>query len=248
MKLVTAKQMRELDRQAIEERNIPGTTLMLNAAEHIATAAMKHVPPGGCVAVFCGPGNNGGDGIGAAAYLHDKGVSVRTFLIGDESELTPDAMNMQVRYNTLGGSVEPFTPSVDLVDYVGSCAVVIDALFGTGLNTALKSDALSAVSVINSSRALVISADIPSGVHADTGAILGDAVKADMTVTFSFAKPGHFIEPGCIYCGELHVCDIGIPRDLFSGVVSHMYSAVPGDIHLPKDDPTHTKATTDAHS
>jgi len=234
MKLVTAKQIRDMDRMAIRERNIPGTTLMLNAAEHIATEAMKHVPAGGCVAVFCGTGNNGGDGIGAAALLTDKGVSVRTFLIGNEDDLTPDAANMNVRYASLGGSLEPFTPSVDLVDYVSSCSVVIDALFGIGLNADLKNDALSAISVINSSRALVISADIPSGVHADTGAVMGDAVKADITITFTFAKPGHFVEPGCIYCGELHVCDIGIPRDLLSLVVSHMYAAVPGDIHLPR--------------
>ena len=234
MKLVTANQIRELDRLAIEQRNIPGTTLMLNAAEHIATEAMKHVPPGGCAAIFCGTGNNGGDGIGAAAFLMDKGVSVRTFLIGDEEDLTPEAKNLNIRYDALGGSLEPFSPSIDLVDYVSSCAVVIDALFGIGLNADIKNDALSAVSVINSSRAVVISADIPSGVHADTGAVLGDAVKADITITFTHAKPGQFIEPGCIYCGELKVCDIGIPRDLLSIVVSHMYAAVPGDIHLPR--------------
>jgi len=234
MKLITVEQMRELDRVAIEERGIPGTTLMANAAEHVATAAMVHVPPKGYAAVFCGTGNNGGDGIGAAAYLLEKGVSLRSFLVGDESELTPDSKEMLKYYKSFGGSLEPYSPSADLVDYVSKCDVIIDAIFGIGLNAELEGDALSAVSVINSSHAFVVSADIPSGIHANTGAILGDAVKADVTVTFTLGKPGHFVEPGCIYCGEITVCDIGIPRDMLAGVVSNMYAAMASDIHLPR--------------
>jgi len=234
MKLVTVEQIREIDRIAIEDLGIPGTTLMAKAAEHIAKAAMEHIPPDGCVAVFCGTGNNGGDGIGAAAYLREKGVSVRVFLIGDESKLTPDTEEMNKYLNSLGGSLEHYLPSADLVDYVSECSVVIDAIFGIGLNSNLHEDALSAVSVINSSHSFVIAADIPSGVHANTGAILGDAVKADITITFSLAKPGHFIEPGCIYCGKLHVCEIGIPRNVLDNTVSHMYAAMRSDIHLPR--------------
>jgi len=234
MKLVTQEQIREIDREAIEESGIPGVTLMSNAAEHVAKAAMAKVPASGYVAVFCGTGNNGGDGIGAAAYLLEKGISIRVFIIGDVNKLTPDAAEMYNRLKALGGTVERFTPSADLVDYVSNCSVVIDAIFGIGLNDYLRGEALSAVSVINSSRAFVVSADIPSGVHADTGAILGDAVKANITVTFTLAKPGHFVEPGCIHCGELVVCDIGIPRHLISRVVSHMYAATAGDIHIPR--------------
>ncbi|MDR2571660.1 MAG: NAD(P)H-hydrate dehydratase [Oscillospiraceae bacterium] len=234
MKLVTTEQIREIDRRAIEDLGIPGVTLMSNAAEHIAKTAMEHVPPEGYTAVFCGTGNNGGDGIGAAAYLIEKGVTVRTFLIGDFEKLTDDAREMEKRLNSLGGSLERYSPSADLVDYVSGCTVVIDAIFGIGIVSDLYGDALSAVSVINSSNATVISADIPSGVHADTGRVLGDAVKADITLTFSLAKPGHFIEPGCIYCGRLKVCDIGIPRSLLSEVASHMYAALRGDILLPR--------------
>jgi len=237
MKLVTVEQMREIDLFAIEEFGIPGSKLMSNAAEHIAKTAIKNVPMRGHVAVFCGTGNNGGDGIGAAAYLIDKGISVRTILIGDEDRITYDSKEMLKRLTSRGGSLEPYSPSADLVDYVGKCSVVIDAIYGTGLNSDLEGDALSAVSVINSSRAIVISADIPSGVHADTGAVLGDAVKADITVTFSLAKPGHFIEPGCICSGELIVCDIGIPNDVLDRTISHMYAAAPGDLHLPRRRP-----------
>ena len=235
MKLITTKQTREIDRIAIEELGIPGTTLMSKAAEHIANAAMERLPPDGCVAVFCGTGNNGGDGIGAAAYLLVKGVSVRVFLVANiYDELPPDSEVMKTRLLAAGGSVEHYLPSADLVDYVDECSVVIDAIFGIGLKSDLQGDALSAVSVINSSHTSVISVDIPSGVHADTGAILGDAVKADLTLTFSLAKPGHFVEPGCIYCGELRVCSIGIPQKLLDNTVSHMYAAMQHDIHLPR--------------
>jgi len=234
MKLLNVEQIKEIDRVSIEELGIPGATLMSNAAEHLAKIAMKHIPHDGHVAIFCGTGNNGGDGIGAAAYLLEKGISIRTFLIGDMDKLTPDSKVMKKRLDSLKGYVEPYSPSADLVDYVSECSVVIDAIFGVGLNADLRGDALSAVSVINSSRAFVIAADIPTGVHADTGTILGDAVKADITVTFSFAKPGHFVEPGGVYCGELIVCDIGIPQQLLDKTVSHTYAAMPDDIVLPR--------------
>ena len=234
MKLVTVAQIREVDRHAIEDLGIPGTTLMSNAAEQIAKVAMEHIPPGGSATIFCGTGNNGGDGIGAAAYLIEKGIPVRIFLIGDHANLTPDSKEMEKRLNSLGGSLEQFSMSFDLDNHMDNCDVVIDAIFGIGLNSDLKGDVLSAVSVINSSKAFVISADIPSGVHADTGVILGDAVKADITVTFSLAKPGHFVEPGCLSCGELRVCDIGIPRDALDAIISHMYAAMPGDMYLPR--------------
>ena len=234
MKLVTAAQIREIDRVAIEELGIPSTKLMSHAAEHIAKAAMEHIPPGGNAVAFCGTGKNGGDGIGAAAYLLDKGIPVRVFIVGDIDSISEDSKEMERRLESRGGSLEPFLLSYDLDNHLASCDVVIDAIFGTGLNSDLQGDALSAVTVMNSTNATVISADIPSGVHADTGAILGDAVKADITLTFSLAKPGHFVEPGCIYCGELRICDIGVPHEALSIIVSYMYAAAPGDIVLPR--------------
>jgi len=233
MKLATVAQMRAVDRYAIEELNITGVTLMTKAAEHLAGAALELVKPGGCVTIFCGTGNNGGDGIGAAACLLEKGVPVRLFLIGDEDKLTPDAQEMAKRFYGLGGIIEQFMLSFDLDNHLADCAVIIDAIIGIGLTSDLRGEVLSAVSVINSSRAIVISADIPTGVHADTGAILGDAVKADITVTFSLAKPGHFVEPGCIYSGELRVRDIGIPKNVIEDIDSLMYAAMSDSINLP---------------
>ena len=233
MKLSNSAQMREMDKYTIEDLGVPGMVLMANAAKHIATAAMEYLQLDGCAAVFCGAGNNGGDGIGAAAFLLNKGVPVRIFLIGDEEKLTPDAKKMLAQLNSLDGILESFDASVELADYLSTCNVIIDAIVGIGLNSELRDDALLAVNMINASGAYVIAADIPSGINADTGAVLGGAVNADITITFSLAKQGHFIEPGCVHCGEIRVCDIGIPQDIVDGAVSYIHTVMPEDISLP---------------
>jgi len=233
MKLTNSAQMREMDRYVIEDLGVPGMVLMSNAAEHIAKAAMERLTLGGCAAVFCGAGNNGGDGIGAAAYLIDKGAAVRVFLVGSEEKLTSDTKEMLRRLVSSGGAPERFIVSDELASYLGSCDVIIDAIFGIGLNTDICDDALLAVNMINASGAYVVSADIPSGVNANTGAIMGEAVNADATVTFSLAKQGHFIEPGSVRCGKLSVHDIGIPTDIVDGAVSHIFAVTPEDISLP---------------
>ena len=237
MKLTNSAQMREMDSYVIDDLGIPGAVLMSNAAEHIAAAAMEYLPLGGCAAVFCGSGNNGGDGIGAAACLAEKGVPVRVFLIGDEEKLTHDSREMLRRLDSRGGSLELFSESYDLDEYIGGCDVIIDAIFGIGLNSDVRGDALRAVDMINSSPACVVAADIPSGVHADTGAVLGAAVKADITVTFTLAKAGQLVEPGCTRCGELRVCDIGIPPDVVEGAISPVFSVAQEDVCLPRRRP-----------
>ena len=233
MKLCTSAQMREIDRRAIEERGVVGVDLMMNAAGHIASAALERLSLGGCAAAVCGTGNNGGDGIGAAALLMDKGVPVRVFLVGEEEKLTTDSKEMLRRLESYGGSAEQYNGSNEHQHYLSSCDVIIDAMFGIGLNTELRGKAIEAANLINTSDACVIAADIPSGVHCDTGAILGGAVKADITVTFTFAKPGHFIEPGCIQCGEVRVRDIGIPSDIVESAVSDVFAVISDEIYLP---------------
>lgn len=237
MKLANSTQMREMDAYAIEELGVPGAVLMSNAARHIAAVALEQLTIGGCAAIFCGTGNNGGDGIGAAAILMSKGVPTRVFLVGSAEKLTSDSKEMLSQLDSHGGTLESFTDSDEIRRYVDDCGVVIDAIFGTGLHSALRGDALLAVDIMNSSRALVISADIASGVHADTGAILGAAVKADVTVTFSIAKPGHYLEPGGVCCGDLRICDIGIPRNIVDGLTSSVFSVSPEDVSLPRRRP-----------
>jgi len=234
MLLCSAETMRGIDKTAIEEYGVPSTYLMTNAARAVAQAALARLPEsGGVAAVFCGPGNNGGDGVAAAAFLLRRGVEVRAFLVGSREKMTADTLEMERRLLEQGGALEDFTDAPDLEEYLSRCDVIIDALFGTGLNSPLRGDALRAVGLINDTDAYVISADIPSGVHADTGAILGEAVCADETVTFALAKAGLFLEPGCTMCGKITLADIGIPKELTRNARPLCYAVMDGDVSLP---------------
>ena len=204
MKLATAAQMRELDRRAIEEHKIPSIDLMERAAAEVAQAALDLLPdrPGRCrAAVFCGAGNNGGDGVGAARLLFLMGLKVRVFLVGDYQRLTPDAMEETGRLSECGVELEDFDPNdKSQAAWARSCQVVIDAVFGVGLSRdiAPESKYAAAVDLINACKGTVIAADVASGVEADTGRVLGRAVKADRTVTFSLAKVGQFAGDGAL--------------------------------------------------
>ena len=225
MKLTTAAQMKELDRQAIEERGIPSIDLMERAAAGVAEAALALLPkrPGKCRgAALCGAGNNGGDGIAAARLLFLKGLKVRAFLVGDYEKLTPDALEETRRLSECGVELERFDPADESQRaWVLGCDVVIDALFGVGLSRPIGAGTpfAAAVDWMNESRAAVVAADIASGVSADTGAVLGRAVRADRTVTFTLPKIGQAVGEGAVLSGNVEVRDIGIPADLVRGLV-----------------------------
>ena len=225
MKLTTAEQMKELDRQAIEERGIPSIDLMERAAAGVAEAALALLPkrPGKCRgAALCGAGNNCGDGIAAARLLFLKGLKVRAFLVGDYEKLTPDALEETRRLSECGVELERFDPADESQRaWVLGCDVVIDALFGVGLSRPIGAGTpfAAAVDWMNESRAAVVAADIASGVSADTGAVLGRAVRADRTVTFTLPKIGQAVGEGAVLSGNVEVRDIGIPADLVRGLV-----------------------------
>ena len=220
MKLTTSAQMRELDRTAIEDRKIPSIELMERAASAVADAALELLPdrPGRCsAAVLCGAGNNGGDGIGAARYLFLKGVRVRVFLVGSYEKLTPDALEETGRLSECGVELEPFDQSdAGQRRFVLGADVCVDALFGVGLSRPIAPDSpyAAAIDWMNRSRGAVVAADIASGVETDTGRILGTAVRADRTVTFTLPKVGQTVGEGALYSGKVDVIDIGIPADL----------------------------------
>ena len=235
MKLMTSAQMKQLDNSAIDGLCIPSTLLMTNAARHVAEAALAFIGDSGSAAVLCGSGNNGGDGVAAALYLLKRGVKVRAFLVGSRSHMTADTGEMARRLIEAGGLLEGFDPAgSEILHYVNSCSVIIDALFGIGLNRDVSGSALAAIRMMNAAPAPVVSADIASGVEADTGRILGDAVKASVTVTFTFAKPGHFVSPGCAMRGRLKVCDIGIPEKLALAAETNIYAITGEDVSLPR--------------
>lgn len=220
MKLATSEQMRELDRRAIEERKISSLDLMERAAEGICAAALELLEdkPARCrAAVLCGAGNNGGDGIAAARLLFLEGVRVRVFLAGQYEKLTPDALAMTGKLSECGIQLEPFNPEdEEQRTWVKRSHVIVDALFGVGLSREIAPDSIfsAAVELMNRSRSAVVAADIPSGVSADSGTVLGCAVKADKTVTFTLPKPGHYLGAGGVLSGEVRVCGIGIPQEL----------------------------------
>lgn len=230
MKLATAAQMRELDRRAIEERGICSGSLMDRAAERVAQAALSLLPgqPGKCrAAVFCGSGNNGGDGIAAARILFLAGVRVRAFLVGSYEKLTPDALEETGRLSECGVELEAFDPQdASQSAWARSSQVLVDALLGVGISREIAPDSpyAAAVHLMNACQGAVVSADIASGVEADTGRILGCAVKADKTVTFTYGKIGEMVGQGALCSGEVDVMEIGIPQDLAREVVCPVQS------------------------
>ena len=237
MKIATAKQMRELDRVTIEERGVPSTELMERAAAALVRAAGEAAgkETGGRAVCFCGAGNNGGDGVAAARLLLEAGWEVRAVLVGRRYRMTPDCQEMAERLEKKGGKLEDFTASdPDFAAWCLGADVMIDALFGIGLNTELREDAQIAVHMMNTCAIPVVSADIPSGVEADTGRILGTAVEAVRTVTFTLPKAGHFVGKGALCTGELTVADIGIPADLVQGQEYPVAAVERPDVRLPR--------------
>ena len=237
MELSDAKRMKLADDIAIRERGIPSLTLMERAAKALARVAAEYREGSGPAVIFAAPGNNGGDGIAAARLLleMDIGCRVRVFLVGNPDKMTVDCRTMTERLAGKGVEWELFVPGDENIETaVMEAGVIIDALFGVGLSRPLAGDALDAVELMNRSSAPVVAADIPSGVSADTGLVLGGAVRASCTVTFSRAKPGHFAEPGCIYRGELRLADIGIPEDVLQNAGCGVYAIQGSDLRLPR--------------
>ncbi len=240
VELSDSRRMKAADETAIHGRGIPSLKLMERAADAVARAAAELAGSDRTAAVFCGPGNNGGDGVAAARILMDMGFSrVRCFLVGDRERMTEDTRAMERELQSAGGALEDFSAvgGDGLWELVKTSGVLVDALFGVGLSREVTGDALAAVRFMNGSGRPVVSADIPSGVSADTGAILGEAVRASRTVTFSMAKPGHYIEPGCTCRGEFTVADIGVPADILAGAGCGVYAIHAGDLALPRRKP-----------
>ncbi|MCJ7653647.1 MAG: NAD(P)H-hydrate dehydratase [Actinobacteria bacterium] len=241
MRVVTPAEMAEIDRAAIKKEKIPGLTLMERAGERAAAAAREMMeglgrPAAGRsgawrVAIWCGKGNNGGDGLVAARHLANAGVEVEVFLLGLPKELSGDAVvNFELLTKltvsrtevTEKEHVRSFTkvyPPYDLL---------IDAIFGTGFKGRAEGVFADAIEAMNSSGCPILSVDIPSGVAGDTGAVSGPAIRATKTVTFAYPKVGLVQYPGVALVGEMEVADIGIPPHLLKGIAaSSVYLTTP---------------------
>ena len=232
MKAATAEQMKRLDKRTIEERGIPSVVLMERAAGFVAEEALallaekkakadlgmkgKTVSYEGQLraGVFCGPGNNGGDGVGAARFLRKQGIEVRAFLVGKREKMTEDTREMERRLQDLGGCLEDWSGSEDQISWCEQANVLVDAVLGIGLHNEVREETAKVLTFMDSLSVPVVAVDIASGIEADTGRVLGTAVHAERTVTFTCPKPGHYVGQGAFYAGKIRVCDIGIPDEL----------------------------------
>ena len=229
MKLVTAKEMKALDVQAQNDYAMPGILLMDNAAQAVAEAVHEALTAleGERVVIFCGGGNNGGDGLGAARWLQSYGVSVRAFVVGAALDAVQgDAALELAMFTKAGGRVEALSTEDDwvLAELAASKAdVLVDALLGTGFHGELEGDILRACELLNKSEKYILAVDIPTGVNADNGAVSENAVRADHTVTMALVKTGLLLYPGREYCGDIELADISMPVKLVEEYQSDKY-------------------------
>ncbi len=206
--LLSVEEMYRADRAAMAA-GTPGTELMANAGAAIARAIADRWSPRRVV-VLAGPGNNGGDGFVAARDLSEMGWPVHVGLLGDRAALTGDAAWAADRWHD---DIHPLTPAL-----LDGAELIVDALFGAGLARPVDGMAAEVLAAAEASPAPVIAVDVPSGVHGDSGAVLGAAAQADLTVTFFRKKPGHLLLPGRLLAGETVVADIGIPDDVLEAI------------------------------
>ncbi len=206
--LLTVAEMARADTAAIAAG--VGRLELMEAAGRGAAEIGLRTFGSGPVAVLCGPGNNGGDGLVIARHLKRAGIKVRMALLGERGRLKGDAAAMAAKWR---GKVEPLSPEV-----LEGAEWVVDALFGAGLTRAIDGAARLTLTAAEERGLASLAVDMPSGVHGDSGQVLGHALPAAATVTFFRAKPGHLLLPGRALCGDLHVIDISIPESVLDAI------------------------------
>lgn len=211
--LYRAEQVRALDKAAIEGFGIPGYELMSTAGQAAFDVLQQHWPKARHMVVVNGLGNNGGDGFIVARLGLKARMKVVVLQLGDDSKIKGDAAKARESYLAAGGRIEPFDPQQGLPR---ETHVVVDGLLGTGLEREVKGDWLLAIEAMNRARCGVLALDIPSGLHSDTGRVMGAAVNARHTVTFIGMKQGLFTGEGPACCGEIHFSDLDVPKKIYA--------------------------------
>jgi ADP-dependent NAD(P)H-hydrate dehydratase / NAD(P)H-hydrate epimerase len=219
--LYTAAQVRELDRLVMAECGIPGIELMSRAGNAVFRHLRIKCPNANSVSVFCGSGNNAGDGYIIAGLALAVGLKVTVYAFSDPENLKDNAYIAYRDYIKAQGVISSFKLGQTIKD-----DVVIDALFGTGLNKPVTGVYKQVVQAINNSQSFVISVDVPSGLNSDTGSVLGCAVKATCTVSFIGLKQGLFTGMAANYCGEILYSSLSVPHEIFKNIASNRYRVV----------------------
>ncbi|MGN6490138.1 MAG: NAD(P)H-hydrate dehydratase [Devosia sp.] len=225
--LLTPAEMGRADQLAVAA-GVRSLDLMEHAGAAVAEAVAARYPEGP-VLVLCGPGNNGGDGFVAAVKLRERGRDVRVALFGSRDRLKGDAAHFADRWN---GPIEEARP-----DTIHGAAVIVDALLGAGLDRDLEGALKAIIEAINGAGLPVVAVDVPSGIDGATGAERGAAVRAAVTVTFFRLKPGHYLLPGRVRCGEVVLCDIGIPASVLDEIRPSLRVNGPALWRVPRPDP-----------
>ena len=217
MEVLSTAEMERADRLTIAA-GTPGFALMLSAGQAVAEAAMDLVEEGPML-VVAGSGNNGGDGFVAAAELAARGREVSVILLCERDSLQGDAASAARGWKY---PVLPFNPQA-----IGRPALIIDALFGAGLNRPVTGEPYDMIAAINANGAPVLAVDLPSGINGTTGAVMGVAIRATETVTFFRRKPAHLLLPGRMHCGRVRVADIGIDAGVLEEIRPQTFENVP---------------------
>jgi NAD(P)H-hydrate epimerase len=227
--VLTRAAVRELDRRAIQEVGVPGLVLMENAGRACADTAEEllagHAGP---TLVLVGSGNNGGDGLVVARTLANRGRAVRVVFVGAHEKLergTPDFDANLRLWRAQGGAVDVAASPGEIAELgsaLAEAALVVDALFGTGLTRTLEEPYPRLFDLVRASATRVLAVDLPSGLDADTGQVLGAALRADVTVTLVAEKPGLRLGAGPELAGRVRVAEIGIPRFLIEEALASM--------------------------
>lgn len=229
-RILTAEQMRQADCNAMEQ-GLPSLVLMERAAMAVAEELLSSGYDLSRVCIVCGTGNNAGDGAAIARILQDYGYHPALYPAGDPAKYSPQmACQMEVARKRGIPCLETFVPS--------AYSLIVDALFGIGLHRPVTGAYADLIQAINNSNSKVVSVDIPSGVHTDTGQILGKAIQADLTVTFARGKPGLYLFPGAACAGRVIVREISIPVEDFPREESGLWTLEMEDLKRipPRDE------------
>lgn len=214
MIVVTAEQMRELDRLTIRDHGVPSLTLMERAGECITEAILENFRSAAKkgVLIVAGKGNNGGDGFVVARFLKQKRIPCEVVFLATRADLTPDAAHNCRAFERLKGKVAEVTPGAleILAGKLAGKGLLVDAILGTGIKSEVRGLYAEAIALMNASGVPILAVDIPSGLDTDRGTPLGEAIQAEMTVSLGYAKLGEVIHPGIEFVGDLVVGDIGI--------------------------------------
>ncbi len=224
---VTSNEMKTCDRNTSEYFGVPSIVLMERASLKVVEHTLSWIQNRQCnrkyrALVLCGVGNNGGDGACIARLLKQAGVHVNVCVVGDYTKCSELLLKQIAILGKYGVTTDTFSHIRDTKS-PAQFDIIVDAMFGIGLSRAVSGDYAEAIAYCNAckeerqSDIFIISVDIPSGINADNGKVMADAVKADETVTFNYAKMGHLFYPGCEHTGKLHVEDVGITCESFLG-------------------------------